>query len=143
MQAATAAPTPDQQWWGHSKQHGWVVLDRSIAGNGPGTKQTLFFMRCKDMTTFTITRKEWQPPAYVFAPNYLRALVEPEASGASDTLSALQARWPEIQQEIQRQFDESQPKPVEEPPPPKKARAPRKAKVVETPVEAPAAQQAG
>ena len=56
MQAATAAPTPDQQWWGHSKQHGWVVLDRSIAGNGPGTKQTLFFMRCKDMTTFTITR---------------------------------------------------------------------------------------
>ena len=42
------AAEPPQQWWGYSKRDGWVVLDRAIPTNIPGSKQPLLFMRCKD-----------------------------------------------------------------------------------------------
>lgn len=133
--AATPAPyTTSQdptafhgQWWGHSKEHGWVVLDRSIAGNQPGLKQILFFMRCKDKTTFTTKRETWKPPAFVFAPNYLRSLVATEAAGATETLEGFKARWPELQREIQHQYEATLPKPVE---PPAVVKKPRKKKAV-------------
>ena len=115
------------QWWGHSKEHGWVVLDRSIAGNQPGLKQILFFMRCKDMTTFTTKRDMWKPPAFVFAPNYLSSLAALETPGATATLEGFQARWPELQLEIQRQYEATLPKPVD---PPEVVKKPRKKKVV-------------
>ena len=115
------------QWWGHSKEHGWVVLDRSIAGNQPGLKQILFFMRCRDLTTFTTKRDLWKPPAFVFAPNYLSSLAAIEAPGASDTLAGFQARWPELQLEIQRQYEATLPKPVD---PPEVVKKPRKKKAV-------------
>ena len=115
------------QWWGHTKEHDWVVLDRSISGNQPGLKQILFFMRCKDMTTFTAKREMWKPPTFVFAPNYLRSLAAQEAPGAAATLEGFQARWPEMQVEIQRQYEATLPKPVD---PPEVVKKPRKKKAV-------------
>ncbi len=117
------APPPSEktQWWGYSKKDGWVVLDRSIPGNGSGSKQPLLFMRCKDMITFVMKREDWRPPAVVFAPNYLRSLAATESSGAGETFKALQDRWPEFEVEIKKQWDATQPAP-EAPKPPKKAR---------------------
>lgn len=93
-------------WWGYSKEHGWVVLDRSIPSNGPGLKGDLLFLRCRDSTTFVATRESWNPPLYKFAPNHIRELAAPESAGATAELEGLKARWPEFQLEIQRQHPE-------------------------------------
>lgn len=107
----TAAPDPAEQWWGHSKEHGWVVLDRSISGNEPGTSVLLRFLRCRDGKIISVPRKEWQQPAYEFAPNYLRRLSKAEGEGAASTLKELQGRWSELKPEIQRLCaEEMQPK---------------------------------
>ena len=101
-----AAPDPSLQWWGHSKEHGWLVLDRTIAGNGPGKGKNLLFLRCKDTKVIPVLREKWRLPAYEFAPNYLARLSQLESGGARDTLNALQARWTEFEPEIQRQCAE-------------------------------------
>ena len=119
--ALAPPPVEKSQWWGYSKKDGWVVLDRAIPGNGSGSKQPLFFMRCKDLTTFPMKREDWRPPAIVFAPNYLRDLTPTESAGAGDTFKALQARWPEFEVEIKKQWDATQPA-TEEPKPVKKTR---------------------
>lgn len=119
--ALVPPPVEKSQWWGYSKKDGWVVLDRAIPGNGSGSKQPLFFMRCKDLTTFAMKREDWRPPAIVFAPNYLRSLAATESAGAGDTFKAFQDRWPEFEVEIKKQWDATQPAP-EEPKPVKKTR---------------------
>ena len=91
------------QWWGHSKEHGWVVLDRSLPTNMPGLKENLVFFRCRDSVTFLEKRKNWNPPLYRFAPNYIRDLA-PEASAlATAELETLQAQWPEYEKQIQQE----------------------------------------
>lgn len=90
------------QWWGHSKAHGWVVLDRSIPCNASGTKQDLLFLRCSDSEPFTETRKNWVPPAYSFAPNYLLSLPSAASAEAAAELAGLQARWPEFERKVQQ-----------------------------------------
>ncbi len=89
------------QWWGHSKEHGWVVLDRSLPTNRPGLKENLVFFRCRDSVTFVEKRKNWSPPLYHYAPNYLRDL-SPEASTlAREEFQALCLLWPEYERKIQ------------------------------------------
>lgn len=90
------------QWWGHSKKHGWVVLDRSVPSNVPGLKTDLLFLSCRDATTYAEKRENWIPPAYRFAPNYIRDLTPLESDAATVELQAYQARWPEFEREIQR-----------------------------------------
>ena len=89
-------------WWGHSKEHGWVVLDRSVASNTPGTKRDLMFVRCRDTMIVMEKRERWIPPGYRFAPNYIRDLPPTEAHAAAADLDDLKARWPEFEGEIQR-----------------------------------------
>ena len=96
----------EMQWWGHSKVHGWVVLDRSTPVNAPGLKENLVFMRCKDSTTFVEKRKNWNPPAYSFAPNYIQGLPPEESAEATAVLEGFQAHWPEYQQQIQKEQQE-------------------------------------
>lgn len=124
------AADPPPQWWGYSKRDGWVVLDRAIPTNVPGSKQPLLFLRCKDLTTFSIKREEWQSPALIYAPIYLRGLSAMESEGANETLQALQARWPEFEEEIKKQYEASLPKPEPEAPA-KKSRKKAVAKPVE------------
>ena len=42
----------NMQWWGHSKEHGWVVLDRNLPANTPGVTENLVFFRCRDSLTY-------------------------------------------------------------------------------------------
>ena len=96
------------EWWGFSKDHGWVVLDRSIPANRPGIREDLLFFRCKDLTMIVEKREKWNPPLYTFAPNYIRTLA-PEASvEAAAEFETLQTRWPEFQREIQREQRETE-----------------------------------
>jgi hypothetical protein len=95
------------QWWGYSKEHGWVVLDRSISSNRPGVKGDLLFFRCRDSTTFLAKRAAWEVPAYTFARNYLRGLAPEESALAAAELEALESRWPEFEVEIGRQQQEA------------------------------------
>jgi hypothetical protein len=95
------------QWWGYSKEHGWVVLDRSISSNRPGIKGDLLFFRCRDSSTFFAKRASWEAPAYTFARNYLRGLAPEESALAAAELEALESRWPEFELEIGRQQHEA------------------------------------
>src|SRR4030095_3676693 len=82
------------QWWGYSKEHGWVVLDRSIPSNMPARNTDLMFLRCRDVAVFMEQRARWVAPAYQFEPNYIRGLPPLEADAVAAEPHRLQARWP-------------------------------------------------
>jgi hypothetical protein len=90
------------QWWGYSKEHGWVVLDRSIPSNMPARNTDLMFLRCRDAAVFIEQRARWVAPAYQFEPNYIRGLPPLEADAVAAELDRFKARWPEFEHEIQR-----------------------------------------
>ena len=89
------------QWWGYSKEHGWVVLDRSVPCNTPGRKDDLLFLRCRDAMIVLEKHERWIPPAYRFAPNYIHDLSPVDAHAAAAELEDLKVRWPEFEREIQ------------------------------------------
>lgn len=95
------------QWWGHSKEHGWVVLDRSLPPNKPGIHSELLFFRCRDGAVVNVKREKWDPPAYIFAPNYLHRLGPDALAAATVELEALKIRWPEFKAEISRLYREA------------------------------------
>jgi hypothetical protein len=97
----------EMQWWGYSKEHGWVVLDRSIPRNAPGIKEALLFLCCRDSTTFVEKRERWERPHYTFAPVYLRGLGPEAALEAGAELETYKALWPDFQREIQRVHQEA------------------------------------
>ncbi|HTD89257.1 MAG TPA: hypothetical protein VK663_01235 [Burkholderiales bacterium] len=90
-------------WWGYSKEHGWVVLDRSTDAKATGPNELLEFFRFRDSTTFVETRKNWNPPLYSFAPNYIRDLPPAETAAAEAALADAKARWPELQRQLHQQ----------------------------------------
>lgn len=90
------------QWWGYSKEHGWVVLDRRVPSNAPGIRDDLLFLRCRDVKTVHVKRELWNPPAYRLASNYLRDQSASAVEEATADFDALKARWPEFEAEIQR-----------------------------------------
>lgn len=98
------------QWWGHSKEHGWVVLDRNLPDNTPGVKENLVFFRCRDSVTYVEKRKSWVPPNYNFAPNYIRDLAPELSTGAAEEFEALKARWPEFEAHIQKEHQDAEDK---------------------------------
>ena len=100
----------DMQWWGYSKEHGWVVLDRRIPCNVPGIKKDLLFLRCRDSIIFDLKRESWNPPSYRFAPNHLRDLAPPASDEAAAELEAYKLQWPEFVREIQRECRETEEK---------------------------------
>lgn len=118
-QSAGAYPAP--QWWGYSREHGWVVLDRTVPGNEPGVSAQLRFFRCKDGLVIPVARKDWKQPAFEFAPNYVKRLSKDEGESAAEMLSGLQARWEEFSVQLHAQC------PPVEAPPPVRVRAARKA----------------
>jgi len=93
-----------EDWWGYSKQHGWVVLDRSLSSNQPGLKGELIFFSWRDLTNINIERKKWQAPFIVHAPNYTAQFTSGEIV---EELESLKARWPEIKEKATREAKES------------------------------------
>ena len=91
----------DPQWWGYSKEHGWVVLDRTVPSNAPALGVDLLFLRCRDATIFSEKRERWIPPHYRFAPNHILDLPPADADAATVELASLRARWPEFERTIQ------------------------------------------
>jgi len=95
------------QWWGYSKEHGWVVLDRSIPQNVPGIKDDLLFFSCRNTKTYLEAREKWNRPHYTYAPVYLKSLTGTEAIEAAAELESFQALWPDFEREIQRVHQEA------------------------------------
>jgi len=93
-------------WWGYSKEHGWVVLDRDIPGNTSALRGDLMFLRCRDQKHFFVKWALWKLPAYQYAQNYVRSLAGAAAEEARAELDALLGRWPELRAEVQRQHQE-------------------------------------
>ena len=62
----------DSYWWGFSKTHGWLVLDRGIKCNQAGQTGDLIFYRIRDSKSIDIPRSHWNPPHIVFSQNYLQ-----------------------------------------------------------------------
>jgi len=96
------------QWWGHSKENGWVVLDRSLPTNAPGLREHLLFFRCRDSTMYVEKRKNWNPPSYSFAPNYIRDLPPEMSADAAAALEGFLALWPDYQKQIQQEHKETE-----------------------------------
>jgi len=96
----------DTEWWGFSREHGWVVLDRELASNRPGITNDLLFYRCRDSATYIEKRAKWNPPEYRFAPNYLRELMGQDALDANAMLEEFKALWPAARKEIERELRE-------------------------------------
>jgi hypothetical protein len=98
--------TAAAQWWGFSKEHGWVVLDRELPCNTPGMRGDLMFFRCRDEKILLVKRELWKLPAFQFAPNHLRTLSEAKATEARAEYEDLQRRWPELHRSLVRQHQE-------------------------------------
>lgn len=95
--------TISAQWWGFSTAHGFVILDRELPGNSPGTPGDLLFFRCRDSKVFSVKREQWRHPAYQYAPNYVSAQPPAMTADTAAELKALMERWPEFQLDIRRQ----------------------------------------
>lgn len=92
----------EESWWGFSPEHGWVVLDRSIECNKPGSGKLLFF-RCSDEVVYPEDRKRWNSPHYVFAPRYIESLPMAEQNASEAKLEMLKLKWSEYHDKIARE----------------------------------------
>ena len=80
-------------WWAHSKSHGWVVLDKSLAHNRNAFDTESFtFIRCRDWNEYEQADQPWN---YKEAGRYLDSLNPAEALAAKQELAALQAKYAE------------------------------------------------
>ena len=91
-------------WWGYSKEHGWVVLDRTIPANKSGLIADFFFCRCSDSVTFLDKRSKWVAPHYIYASIYISSLASPESEAAAEEYKLLKSRWTEFQTVIINQY---------------------------------------
>jgi predicted nucleotidyltransferase len=80
-----------------------VVLDRTVETKSTGPNEQLEFFRFRDESTFLEMRKNWNPPAYSFAPNYLRDLPPEQAAESEAALADAKARWPDLQRALRQQ----------------------------------------
>jgi hypothetical protein len=93
-------------WWGYSKEHGWVVLDRTLPSNKSGLVADFFFCRCSDGSTFIDKRCKWVAPHYIYASIYISSLETAESEAATADYQSFKARWPEFQAAIIKQYEE-------------------------------------
>lgn len=88
-------------WWGYSKQHGWVVLNRSLPFNQSGAGELIFFS-WRDETNVKIERNTWNEQFIIHAPKYIALF-----PSSAEELESLKARWPEIKEKTTREAKES------------------------------------
>lgn len=92
-------------WWGYSKDHGWVIIDRTLPPNKSGRSQDFLFFRCRDSVTFLDKRSRWFAPRYIYASTYINSLTHPESEEAALEYGKLKSRWSEFEAEIRRQYE--------------------------------------
>ena len=93
-------------WWGYSKEHGWVVLDRTLPSNKSGLVADFFFCQCSDCTTFVDKRSKWVAPHYIYASIYISSLGPAESEAATADYLSFKARWPEFQSAIIKDYEQ-------------------------------------
>lgn len=94
---------PEDQWWGYSRKHGWVVLDRTKPCNEPGQSIRLVFTRCNDWNEFYEERENWDLPEYTYAPNYIKKLSGDAVIQANELYNKLRNEWPIRKKRIQQE----------------------------------------
>ena len=66
-----------KEWWGHNKDHGWVVLLWDFPASNSDAKRTEnTFYSFAEKGFVKIAREKWESPRFAFAPNYLRELTQ-------------------------------------------------------------------
>ncbi len=89
----------DSQWLGFSSKKGWVIYDRTLPENTPGSKEILF-TRLVDNTTFRTSRVNWQPPYITYAKNHLNSLPKAAMETALNELLKGFHQWSEEKKKI-------------------------------------------
>jgi hypothetical protein len=70
-----------EEWWGCSKEHGWIVLYWETPGNRE--KATRTFVRCCDWKAVTVNIKEWGEPNFLYASVYLKLIRDTDKRAAA------------------------------------------------------------
>jgi hypothetical protein len=75
-------------WWGHSLEHGWLVLNWADRRNRPGrSPRTLYMIRCRDDAEIAVPFASWSPPEFRDAPRRIAEEQDPHRR------CWLQAEW--------------------------------------------------
>lgn len=93
----------EDQWWGFSESHGWVVVDWADPRNRPGyeSPRRLYMVRCRDWQELSIPWSEWSTPGYVSAKERLVSCSgAPEQAAGCAAIEKAQARFYEINRRI-------------------------------------------
>lgn len=92
-------------WWGYSRDHGWVIIDRTIPRNKSDRSQDFLFFRCRDSATYIDKRSRWVAPHYIYASVYISSLEPSESEEAALEYRELKSRWAEFEAEIHSQYE--------------------------------------
>lgn len=75
-------------WWGHSLEHGWIVLNWADRRNRPGrSPRFLHMLRCRDDAEIAVPFGSWSPPEFTDADQRIAKEPDPNKRGR------LQAEW--------------------------------------------------
>lgn len=101
---APRQPNPENEWWGHCSEHGWVVLDRDWTANTLSLRGPLLLVRCSDWKLFSDSWENWKPPSktYSFAPRYLEQLDSMRRAASEGELQHLYAEYDQRRGDLSR-----------------------------------------
>jgi hypothetical protein len=89
-QVAAELASEPHLWWGHTAEDGWVVLDRHDARNGAESR---YLIRCRDWSTFTVSRAEFGSSRFAGFKSYLAGLPAERVQEACNELLALRREF--------------------------------------------------
>jgi hypothetical protein len=72
-----------QLWWGHTDEHGWVVLDRADVRNEGESRH---LVRCRDWAQFEVSRRGFSSDQFKGFKSFICALPEDQAREACGQL---------------------------------------------------------
>lgn len=88
-----------QLWWGWTKEHGWVVLDRQDARND--SSDFRYPVRCDDWTELTVSRGEYGSSKYAWFKQVIQALPNEQAQlSALRQLQKLRAEFEVVRERL-------------------------------------------
>jgi hypothetical protein len=72
-------PEHDRQWWGHSSEHGWIVLDRDDPKN---RGESRYLVRCRDWVQIEVSRADFGSDRFRCSEKYIATLPVDQQSEA-------------------------------------------------------------
>jgi hypothetical protein len=103
----TTKNTGANDWWGHTQEHGWVVLDRNLGENQRGGSSHVLFVRCSDWTAYREKKENWDKPRYISENIFLTKLSFREAKKTIEELECLKNEYRDRRQGIHSQYSQS------------------------------------